>query len=155
MKQSIAILIFLLTLTFSAHAQVDYIKYKYQYNLSCGIPDSTVIVRNQVLVDSLESMEIINGRKEYLYDYGWVYYMRYVKWKDLDDLKKATSSFEKGWTEYKDLSALWNLGVVYRVLGNCKKALDMTELYLKEVPDSISVDYKQVYYRYKNCRDKE
>ena len=92
MKKSTAIIVFLLTLTFSAHAQVDYIKYKERYNLSCGTPDSIVIVRNQLLVDSLESMEITNGGKEYLYDYGWVYYMRYLKWKELDDLKKVVGS---------------------------------------------------------------
>ena len=154
MKHTTTIVIFLLTLTFSAYSQVDYIEYKDRYNLSCRIPDSSVIVRNQQLVDSLENVEITNGKQQYLYDHGWVYYMRYIKWKELDDLKKAAASFEEGWTRHNDLTALWNLGTIYRALDNCEKALDMTELFIKSVPDSIPVDYKQVYYRYKNCRNK-
>jgi hypothetical protein len=152
MKQTTTTLILLLTVTLSAYSQVDYIEYKDRYNLSCGIPDSSVIVRNQQLVDSLQNLKITNGQKEYLYDHGWVYYIRYLKWKDLTDLKISASSFDKGWNQYQDLDALWNLGGINGILGNCEKSLDLTELYLQEIPDSIDVDYKQVYYRYKFCR---
>jgi tetratricopeptide (TPR) repeat protein len=155
MKRTTITLLLLVALTFSGYSQVDYIEYKERYNLSCGIPDSSVIVRNQQLVDSLENVEIIEGRQQYLYDHGWVYYIRYLKWKELGDLEKAATSFESGWAEYHDLTALWNLGLIYRVLGKCDKALDMTDLYVNTVPDSIPVDYQQVYYRYKHCRNKE
>ena len=146
-------LAFLVFQTFSAFSQIDYNEYREYFNLSCGIPDSTVIIQNQQLVDSLKSMKIVAGEQEYLYDHGWTYYLRYLKWKDDDDLKKAASSFERGWKEYNDLTALWNLGTIYRALGNCNRSLDMTELYIKEAPDSIPIDYKQVYFRYKNCRE--
>ena len=155
MNQATALLVFLLTLSYLACSQVDYLEYKDRYNLSCGIPDSAVIARNQQLVDSLQHMKISSGKKVFLYDHGWVYYMRYIKWKNLDDLRVAAVSFEKGWTEHNDLNALWNLGTIYRALENCDKALDMTDLYINSVPDSIPVDYKQVYYRYKYCRIKK
>ena len=105
-------------------------------------------------MDSLQAFEITDGGMEYLYDYAWVYYMRYMKWKNLDDLQVAAETWEKGWSDYQDLHALKNLSV-YRVLGDCKKSLDYTELYLENVPDSIPVDYKQIYYQYKFCRGKE
>ncbi len=155
MKRKTTILIFLSVLTLSAFPQVDYIEFKNQYSLTCAVPDSAVVVRNQILLDSIQSVEIVNGEKEYLYDFGWVYYMRYLKWSDMNDLKISASSFERGWHEFKDLSALWNLSGIYRTLGDCTKSLDLTETYLQEVPDTISVDYKQVYYRYKFCRNKE
>jgi hypothetical protein len=147
--------ILLSSLPFAALAQVDYLEYKHKYDLSCGSADSSVIARNQVLVDSLQSFAIVNGEKQYLYDYGWVYYMKYTKWQHLDDARTAASSFEKGWEQHKDLNALWNLGGLYRVLGDCGKSLDITELYLQEAPDSTDVDYQQIYYRYKFCRGKE
>lgn len=152
MNKSTTTLALLLVFTFSAYSQVDYLEYKERYSLSCGIPDSSVIVRNQTLVDSLENVEIKNGKQQYLYDHGWVYYMRYIKWKEIDDLKKAAASFEECWKEHGNLPALWNLGTIYRALGDCDKALNLTELYIKSSPDSIPIDYKQVYYRYKNCR---
>lgn len=155
MKRTTITLFLIVALTFSGYSQVDYLEYKKRYNLSCGIPDSSVIVRNQQLVDSLDNVEITQGKQQYLYDHGWVYYMRYIKWKDIGDLEKAASSFESGWTEFNDIYALWNLGGIYRPLGDCNKALDMTDLYINSVPDSIAVDYQQVYYRYKYCRDKE
>ena len=77
-----------------------------------------------------------------------------MKWKKLDDLKIAAETWERGWNEHQDLIALHSLWV-YRVLGDCKKSLDYTELYLKNVPDSVEVDYKAIYRRYKYCRGKE
>lgn len=152
MKHSLLTLLFLTGFVPIVYSQVDYLEFKDQYNLSCHIPDSSVIVRNQHLVDSLHTLKIIRGEKEFLYDHGWVYYVRYLKWKDLQDLEKAALSFEKGWTEHQDLAALWGLGGISRTLGNCEKALDLTDLYIDEIPDTVKVDYRQVYTRYKYCR---
>jgi len=151
MKQQTILLLLLLSLTYSAQSQIDYLDYKERYNLSCGIPDSSEIVRNQLLVDSLDNLEIGNGRQQYLYDHGWVYYMRYIKWKEKNDLEIAATNFENGWEEYQDLNSLWNLGTIYKALGDCDKALKMTDLYIDSIPDSVTVDYKKVYYRYKYC----
>jgi tetratricopeptide (TPR) repeat protein len=138
-------------LTLGSYAQIDYLEYKKKYNLSCGTPDSTLIVENQNLLEALKYSEISEGKQQFLYDYGWVYYMRYLKWKEQSDLETAASSFDKGWEDFNDLNALWNLGTIYRKLDNCPKALSSTETYLENVPDSINVNYKQVYYRYKLC----
>jgi hypothetical protein len=145
----------LLLLSLSSLAQVNYLDYKARYNLSCGTPDSIEITRNQVLIDSLEGSTFSEGEKEYRYDLGWVYYMRYVKWKEKVDLTKSMVAFEKGWEDFSDLTALWNLGTIYEQFGDCKKALDATELYLKEIPEEKKPDYQQIYYRYKSCRGKE
>lgn len=142
------------TLPLLALSQVNYLEFKERYSLTCVVPDSMVIVKNQEIMDSLHPFEITNGEKEYLYDYAWVYYMRYMKWKKLDDLKIAAETWERGWNEHQDLIALHSLWV-YRVLGDCKKSLDYTELYLENVPDSVEVDYKAIYRRYKYCRGKE
>lgn len=64
------------TLPLFALSQVDYLEFKERYSLSCVVPDSMVIVKNQQIMDSLHPFEITNGEKEYLYDYAWVYYMR-------------------------------------------------------------------------------
>lgn len=154
MKTSFYIILFI-TITIPSFAQIDYSDFKTRSGLSCGIPDSTTIVNSQRILDSLESFEIINGKAEYLYDHGWTYYLSYMKWKNASDLQRAVGYWEEGWSDHQDLVALWNLGSAYRPLGECEKALDYTELYLKNVPDSVKVDYKQVYYRYKFCRGKE
>ncbi|WP_417590289.1 hypothetical protein [Owenweeksia hongkongensis] len=154
MKISFSLFLFI-TISLHSFSQVDYIDFKERYSLSCGVPGSAIIVKNQILIDSLQPFEITNDEMKYLYDYGWVYKMRYMKWKNIDDLRIAVSSFEAGWKQYQDLTALWNLGTLYRPLGDCEKALDYTELYLEKVSGSVQVDYKQIYYRYKYCRGKE
>jgi hypothetical protein len=151
MKETFQITCILLILPLLAASQVDYLDYKKKYNLSCGTPDSALIVENQNLLEALNYEEISHGKQQFLYDHGWVYYMRYVKWKNQEDLKIASASFEKGWDDFKDINALWNLGTVYRKLDDCPKALRTTELYLENIPDSVDVDYKQIYYRYKLC----
>lgn len=153
MKKLLLVIIF--SLPVFGFSQVDYLEFKERYNLSCRVPDSAVIVENQHLMDSLSNYEISNGAEDFYYDHAWVYYMRYMKWKNIDDLQKAANIWEIAWTRYKCLPCLKSLGSIYRHLGNCSKSLDYTELYLKEVPDSIPVDYKQMYLRYKYCRGKE
>lgn len=151
-KRIILTLTFLALLSLPAWAQVDYLEYKEKYSISCTIPDSAVIMSNQQLMDSLQSLEITGGEKVFLYDLGWLYYMKYMKWKNREDLEKAASTFERGWNEHQDLGALWNLGGIYRRLENCEKSLNLTELFIEQAADSVDVDYQQVYYRYKHCR---
>jgi len=139
----------------SAFSQVNYFDFKDRYDLSCGLPDSTHILANQHLVDSLYGLIINIGEKEFLYDHGWVYFMRYQEWRDIQDLKVSVSSFEKSWAQFQDLSALWNLGSIYKELGDCRKALDFTELFVNEAKGKKEIDYQQLYFRFKNCRNKE
>lgn len=151
MKNPLFFVILLTAMSNSAFSQVDYSELKSRYEISCGIPDSAQIVETFNFLDSLKSFEISVGEKEFLYDYGWVHYMKYLKWKNLGDLKIAATSFEKSWKEFQDIAALWNLGGIYRVLGECDKAIETTELYIEKMPDKSLIDYKQVYYRYKFC----
>lgn len=138
-----------------ASAQIDYIEFKERYSLSCGIADSVDVVRNQHLIDSLSTLTMSNGEKTFLYDAGWTYYMRYLKWKDLDDLAVASEYFKRGWDEYADIHALWNLGTCQRPAGNCDKAIEYTEKYIAAAKDSLDIDYQQIYLRYKFCCGKE
>jgi len=139
----------------SAYSQVDYHEFKERYNLSCRVPDSAIIVGNQQLMDSLSSLEVVSGAEEFYYDHAWVYYMRYMKWKNKTDLQKAADIWEEGWQEYDCLHCLKSIAGIYRHLDDCTKALDLTELYLEEVPDTDEVDYKEIYMRYRRCRGKE
>lgn len=151
MKKQTLLLLLLIGLTYSAQGQIDYLDYKERYYLSCGTPDSSEVVRNQLLVDSLDNFEIVNGRQQFLYDRGWVYYLRYLKWKDKKDLEIAATCYEQGWIEYQDLSALWNLVVIFKALGDCEKAIKMVDLYIDTIPENKTVDYQSIYYIYKNC----
>ncbi|WP_417610887.1 hypothetical protein [Owenweeksia hongkongensis] len=78
MKISFSLFLFI-TISLHSFSQVDYIDFKERYSLSCGVPDSAIIVKNQILMDSLQPFEITNDEMKYLYDYGWVYKMRYIK----------------------------------------------------------------------------
>jgi hypothetical protein len=150
MKQ-ITSITFFLCIAIAGSAQVDYLEYKKRYSLSCGIPDSAEVARNKQLVDSLNGVEISKGVKEYLYDLGWTYYMRYLLYKEEDDIRKAHGSFLKGWKEHEDINALWNLGTTFSQLDDCSRAIEFTELYLENLPEGKTPDYQQVYYRYKFC----
>jgi hypothetical protein len=149
------LIVILVSSSLPGFSQVDYLTLKHKYSLSCASYDSVSVVKNQLIMDSLQSIEITNGKKQYLYDHGWVYYIRFAKWNNKEDAEIAAMSFEKGWNDHQDINALWNLGLIYRLLDKCTKSLDMTELYLQEAPDSTDVDYQQIYYRYKFCRGKE
>lgn len=143
------------TLPLFALSQVDYLEFKEGYSLTCVVPDSMVIVKNQHLMDSLSSYDITNGVQAFYYDHAWVYYMRYIKWKDKDDLQTAANIWENGWLNHNCLHCLESTASALRYLNNCSKSLDYTELYLENVPDSVEVDYKAIYRRYKYCRGKE
>lgn len=153
MKIFISAFFFITVFVTQAISQVDYLDFKERFSLSCHESDSTKIVENTHLLDSLQSVTLTGGQQEYLYDYGWTYYTRYLKWNDIEDLQKAVLSFDRGWEEFEDLGALWNSGGMYRELGDCNKSLELTEAYIEHFPEDREVDYQQVYLRYKFCRN--
>lgn len=139
-------------LGFESSAQVDYLALKEQFTLSCQRPDSTTIIKNQLFLDSIAELKLSHGHWAYAYDSGWLYYMRYAVWKQAKDLKTACDYFEEAWERHGHVMALWNLGDLYRQMGQCERSIDATEAYLNAVPDSLDVDYELVYLRYKLCR---
>ncbi len=143
-----------LFISITALGQINYLKLRANYTASCGKMDSLELRANQLFVDSIAQFDIINGEEEFLYDYAWTYYHRYLKWKKEEDLEICIKYNEQCWKHYKNLSALWNLGSNYRSIGNCDKSLELTELYIIEMNkiDKTLIDYKQIYYRYKFCR---
>lgn len=153
MQKIITISIFLF-LSLKSFGQIDYTKLRGQYSVSCGKIDSTELINNQIFLDSLSQFEIINGEDKFLYDYAWTYYRRYLLWRQEKDLEMSIKYNQKCWDQYHDIKALWNLGSNYKILGDCDRALDLTELYITELNkiDKSLIDYQQIYYRYKFCR---
>ena len=144
---------FLLTDLFS---QIDYLELRDQYTLSCHKSDSIELIQNKRFLDSLTEYKITNGEEKFLYDYGMTYYTIYLKWKSIDALLKSTEANQKCWEEYQNYNALENLGMNYGILGDCDKKLELTELYIKEmIKNELDeyIDYKEIYYRYKTCRN--
>ena len=139
-------------------SQVDYLQIRDEIRISCGAVDSVTVLSNQAFLDSVIQLEITNGKQKLLYDIGMVYYRRYLKWKDVTDIIKSKDYNTQGWEFYQDRKSLWNLGSCYGILDDCSEKLRLTELYVKEMKEADEegfVSYKQVYYRYKNCRNKE
>jgi len=130
---------------------IDYLAFKKASGLKL-IPDSIKILQGQFILDSLADFEIINGQKEFCYDRGWTYYCSFIKWKKLSDGEMAQQYWERGWRDFQDPLALWNLANAAKILGNCKKALDLTEEYVRLFPEDAKNQYDQLYFRYKNCR---
>jgi hypothetical protein len=148
---TIPILIFVLSMS-GVSAQVDYLKLRDRYQLSCRMVDSVELSEAKEFFDSIAQFDIRPGLMEYYSDHAFLHYLLYLKYSNLDDLKMAANSYEYCYVEYHDLDALWSLGMVYGALGDCKQSLWFTELYLEEMPDA-EIDYKQVYLRYKRCLD--
>lgn len=137
-------------------SQIDYMEVRDQFTVSCGNIDSTELVRNRNLLDSISQFEIINGEEQFLYDLGMTYYKVYLKWKNKEDNLKSAEANQKCWDKYQNTKALWNLGTNYGISQNCNKELELTELYVKHMKEKDLeefISYKQVYYRYKFCRD--
>jgi hypothetical protein len=149
--------ILLLFISETAFSQVDYeaLRDKH-YTLSCGAIDSVDLIRNQVFVDSLLHEDLGVQRERFLNDYSMVYYTRYLKWKDLGDIRISLKYTKECWETYQNTKALWGLGHSYGILGDCDKELELTELYVKTMKENGNeefISYKQVYYRYKFCRE--
>jgi len=136
-------------------SQVDYIDFKQKYSLNCGPADSAGLIALQRQLDSLNNFEINRGEESFLYDYGMVYYQRIMRWQKPEDFEMAAELFEKGWNKYGDINAAWNLGVIYLFSGNCDGCLEFTERYLDAIPDTLEVDYEEIYLRYKYCCTRE
>ena len=151
MMKPILILFFILS-CFLGHSQINYHDYKARYEISCGWVDSVTLITTQALLDSIDRLTIVEGEGEFLFDKGWTYYRRYMKWKQTEDVQIAADAFEQAWLKYGDVAALWNLGGMYTDI-DCKKAIEYTEAYIKEAKTApeLDVDYKQVYYRYSGC----
>ena len=148
---TIPILIFVLSIS-GVSAQVDYLKLRDRYQLSCRIVDSVELSEAKVFFDSIAQFDIGPGLLEYYSDHAFLHYLMYLKWSNRDDLKIAANSYKYCWVEHQDMDALWSLGMVYGALGDCKQSIWFTERYLEERPDA-EIDYKQVYLRYKACLD--
>ena len=119
--------------------------------------DSIELVRNQQFLDSVAQFEIIQGEEKFLYDVGMTYYKVYLKWKKQEDLLNSKKANQMCWEKYRNHMALWNLGTNYGLLNDCDKKIELTELFLNYMIENGLEDYisyKQVYYRYKFCRNK-
>lgn len=146
----------LLTLT-NLFGQIDYLEVKDQIRASCGKISSEDILGDKAFIDSLMQFEIIKGEDKFLYDAGMTYYVMYLKWKNKEDIVKSIEFNQKCWDKYHNLRSLWNLGTNYGILENCEKKIELTELYINEMKkDSLEkfIDYQQIYFRYKFCRNK-
>jgi len=141
-------------LSFTLPSQINYLDIRDQYSVSCGQIDSSELIQNQIFVDSLMNLSITKGRDKFLYDFAWVYYRRYLKWKDISDIRTSNKYNNECWELFGSTNALWNLGGGYGILNDCDKKLELTELYIKTMKDQDQeeyISYKQVYYRYKSC----
>ncbi|RFC55649.1 hypothetical protein [Brumimicrobium aurantiacum] len=156
MKKNLFLLIILMSST-NMFSQIDYKKVSEEFTISCGTESADDLSRSKKFLDSLSQFKINNGEEEYLYDVGMTNYKAYLKWKDKSALIISTEANQKCWDKYQNYNALWNLGMNYGLLDNCDKKLELTELYIKHLSENDLVefiDYQQVYYRYKFCRNK-
>lgn len=66
MKKTAQIILFLL-LSNLGFSQVDYLEIENQLQRSCGVPDSSTLIENQIFLDSIIQLEVTNGKEKLLY----------------------------------------------------------------------------------------
>lgn len=153
MRATLVILLFL-ALPKGAWSQVDYGAFEHRFTLNCGRPDSLNLVQNKRFIDSLSTVGVSANEEQFLRDRSMLSYQFYLLWKNEVDLIKAKDDALVCWERFKNTPCLWDLGTMYRVLGDCDRAILYTDRYIQEVPEE-RINFKQVYLRYKLCRDAE
>ena len=96
---TIPILIFVLSIS-GVSAQVDYLKLRDRYQLSCRIVDSVELSEAKVFYDSIAQFDIRPGLLEYYSDHAFLHYLMYLKWSNRDDLKIAANSYKFCWVKH-------------------------------------------------------
>lgn len=157
MKNKLAALLLLLIQLFiytDAFSQINYLNEKENYLLSCDVSDKESTIKTQQFLDSLSVMDIIEGKDQFLYDLGMVYYVRYAHWKQEGDYLASKKSFEELWNEYQDVRALWNIAFLEMFYGNCEVAIQTIEKYktFASKDFKIKVDTSQVNSLYDYCK---
>ncbi|TVR40520.1 MAG: hypothetical protein EA392_03685 [Cryomorphaceae bacterium] len=141
----------------STSRSLNYADFAHLYRSSCGATDTSDVLFNQQLLDSLNNLEVAGTRGEFLYHRGWTYYLRFAYWGNPKDLEVSKSMFDEAWREHKDIGALWNLGVIAALEGDCHALIDYTNTFVKEAnkfPD-FELDDAEVAARYEACKDEQ
>ncbi len=147
----------LLLFTFNivaAYAQVDYLKIKKQNKLSCTSFDDKTMQHTKELLDPIHAEDVINGKREFLYDKGMLYYTRFAKWKKQEDFLVAEIHFNAAYEEFNDLPSKWNLMLLHYFNNDCQKAIESLNTYLQESSEILEKELYEINLLKKNCLSK-